>query len=319
MKNRVTELLGSQYPIIQGGLAHIATGGFAAQVSNAGAFGQITATSLPAPEHLVAEVDIARQRTSRPLGINLAIGHRPLDPFLEVAIRMKPRVISLTGGNPAPYLPRIKEAGILAMVLVSGARQAQKAEQLGADIVIAVGYEGGGHLGRDDVGSLVLTRKVVQSVSVPVVASGGFGDGHGLVAALAMGAEGIEMGTRFLATEECPIHARYKEALLDFQETDTTIIGRSLGIPGRVLATGFSSMIFDREQKGGPPEGLLPLLAGKRNRLGALDGKLEEGYVWSGQGVGLISDIPPVAELIARIMDEAKASHQAVEAFFSNT
>lgn len=319
MKNRVTELLGSQYPIIQGGLAHIATGDFAAAVSSAGAFGQITATSLPEPQNLVAEVDAARRRTSRPFGINLAIGHRPLDPFLEVALRMKPRAISLTGGNPAPYLPRIKEAGILAMVLVAGVRQAQKAEQLGADIVIAVGYEGGGHLGRDDIGSLVLTRKAAQSVSVPVVASGGFGDGHGLVAALALGAEGIEMGTRFLATEECPIHARYKQSLLDFQETDTTIIGRSLGIPGRVLATGFSTVILESEQRGDAPERLLLLLAGKRNRLGALDGKLDEGYVWSGQGVGLISDIPPVRELIARIMDEAKASHQALGALFNTT
>ncbi len=232
-------------------------------------------------------------------------------------MRMKPRAISLTGGNPAPYLPRIKEAGILAMVLVAGVRQAQKAEQLGADSVIAVGYEGGGHLGRDDIGSLVLTRKVAQSVSVPVVASGGFGDGHGLVAALALGAEGMEMGTRFLATEECPIHPQYKKALLDFQETDTTIIGRPMGVPGRVLATGFSSVILDREQQGDTAERLLPLLAGTRNRLGALDGKLDEGYVWSGQGVGLISDIPPVRELVVRMMDEAKASYEALGALFS--
>ncbi len=265
----------------------------------------------------MAEVEVARRRTSQPFGINLAIGHRPLDPFLEVAMRMKPRAISLTGGNPAPYLPRIKEAGILAMVLVAGVRQAQKAEQLGADSVIAVGYEGGGHLGRDDIGSLVLTRKVAQSVSVPVVASGGFGDGHGLVAALALGAEGMEMGTRFLATEECPIHPQYKKALLDFQETDTTIIGRPMGVPGRVLATGFSSVILDREQQGDTAERLLPLLAGTRNRLGALDGKLDEGYVWSGQGVGLISDIPPVRELVVRMMDEAKASYEALGALFS--
>ncbi|PSR23718.1 MAG: hypothetical protein C7B45_01495 [Sulfobacillus acidophilus] len=162
---------------------------------------------------------------------------------------MKLRAISLTGRNPAPYLPRIKEADILAMVLVAGVRQAQKAEPLGADIVIAVGYEGGGHLGRDDIGSLVLVRKVAQSVSVPVVASGGFGDGYGLIAALALGAEGIEMGTRFLATEECPIHARYKQALLDFRETDTTIMGWSLGVSGRVLATGFSTVILAVNKK----------------------------------------------------------------------
>lgn len=309
MNTRVTEILGIRYPIIQGGLAHIATGAFAAAVSNAGALGQITATSLDDPADLRREVAIARARTTRPFGINLAIGHRPLDPFLDIALELQPTVISLTGGNPAPYIPRIKEAGIRVMVLVGSTRQAEKAEALGADIIIAVGQEGGGHIGRDDVGSLVLTRRVVESVRVPVVASGGFADGYGLLAALALGAEGIEMGTRFLATEECPVHPQYKEALLAAAENETTVIGRSIGAPGRVLPGRLVEEILRREQQGASLEELLPLIAGSRNRLGALSGDLDHGYVWAGQGVGLIRDIPRVAALVERIMDEARSRH----------
>ncbi len=319
MRNRVTTLLGIRYPIIQGGLAHIANGEFAAAVSNAGALGQITATSLPNPMDLRHEVERARQLTSRPFAVNLAIGHRPLEPFLEIALDLKPMAISLTGGNPAPYIRRIKDSGVLAMVLVAGVRQAQKAEQLGADVVIAVGYEGGGHLGRDDVGTLVLTRKVAESVSVPVIASGGIGDGHGLLATMALGAEGIEMGTRFLATRECPVHDNYKRALLESQESQTCIIGKAIGSPGRVLARGFSDEILRQEQSGVPVEEILPLLSGDRNRKGAIDGQLEQGYVWAGQGVGLIHDTPFVSELVERIMHEAKTVYQDLEGFWESS
>jgi NAD(P)H-dependent flavin oxidoreductase YrpB (nitropropane dioxygenase family) len=313
LTTRVTQILGIRYPIIQGGLAHIATGAFAAAVSNAGALGQITATSLENPADLRREVAMARERTSRPFGINLAIGHRPLDPFLDVALELRPAAISLTGGNPAPFIPRIKAAGITVMVLVGSARQALKAEELGADIVIAVGYEGGGHLGRDDVGSLVLTRRVVESVRVPVVASGGFADGYGLLAALALGAEGVEMGTRFLATEECPIHPRYKEALLQAAENQTTLIGRSIGAPGRVLPGRLVEEIQRREQAGATLDELLPLIAGHRNRLGALSGDLDGGYVWAGQGVGLIRDVPTVAALVERLVSEARSRYEDLQ------
>jgi enoyl-[acyl-carrier protein] reductase II len=307
MKTRVTDLLGIEFPIIQGGLAHIATGAFAGAISSAGALGQITATSLKDPEHLIEEVKIARRITDKPFAINLAMGHLPIDDLLEIANGLKPVAISLTGGNPAPYIPKIRAAGIVSLVLVASARQAQKAAEAGADLIIAVGFEGGGHLGRDDVGTFVLTRKVVESVGIPVIASGGISDGSGLVAALALGAEGIEMGTRFLATLECPIHENYKRALLDHDECNTLVIQRSLGSPGRVLPGELVSQILDMEANGSSLEELLPWISGRKNRIGALSGDFENGYAWAGQCVGLIHDIPDVAGLINRIISEANS------------
>lgn len=312
MRTRLTELLGIKYPIIQGGLAHIASGAFASSVSNAGGLGQITATSLAEPILLRREVEIARSLTDKPFAINIAMGHRPVDDFLEVALELKPVAISLTGGNPGPYVARIKSAGVMVMVLVASARQAQKAADLGADIIIAVGYEGGGHLGREDVGTMVLTRKTVESVRIPVVASGGISDGYGLLAALALGAEGIEMGTRFLATQECPVHENYKRALLGAQEQNTRVIGRSISLPGRVLPGFLVSQILEMEGRGAVLEDLLPLISGRRNRQGALEGDMDNGYVWAGQGVGLIEDIPTVQALMDRMVMEATAQYRVL-------
>lgn len=316
MKTRVTELLGIEYPIVQGGLAHIATGAFAGSVSNAGALGQITATSLKDPDFLHQEVEIARKITSKPFAINLAVGHLPIDSLLDISIGLKPAAISLTGGNPAPYIPIIKAEGIISLVLVASARQAQKAVEVGADVVVAVGFEGGGHLGRDDVGTMVLIRKLAQSVGVPVIASGGISDGSGLLAAMALGAEGIEMGTRFLATLECPIHDNYKQALLDHDERNTLIMGRPLGLPGRVLPGGLVTKILELEASGIGLEEMLPWISGGKNRIGALEGDLQNGYVWAGQGVGLINDIPSVSDLISRIMSEANSQFQRLHTIF---
>jgi NAD(P)H-dependent flavin oxidoreductase YrpB (nitropropane dioxygenase family) len=318
LRTRLTDLLGVRYPIIQGGLAHIATGAFAAAVAEAGGFAQITATSLPDPSDLAEEVRAFRARSDKPFGINVAMGHRPVDDFLEAAIAERPTAISLTGGNPAPYIPRIKAAGILVMVLVASLRQAEKAEALGADVVIAVGQEGGGHIGRDDVGTLVLTRRVAAALKVPVVASGGIADGAGLLAALALGAEGIELGTRLLATVECPVHPRYKEALVAAKETDTVVVGRSDGAPGRVLAGPWVEVIRRHEEQGGEAP-LWTLMTGEHNRRGALAGDFEHGFVWAGQGVGLIHEILPVRELLDRMVQDAEGRHKALaEAFRSS-
>lgn len=316
MRTRLTDLLGVRYPIIQGGLAHIATGEFAAAVAEAGGFGQITATSLPDPADLAREVQAFRARSDKPFGINVAMGHRPVDAFLEAAIAARPAAISLTGGNPAPYIPRIKAAGILVLVLVASLRQAQKAEALGADVVIAVGQEGGGHIGRDDVGTLVLTRRVATALRVPVVASGGIADGAGLLAALALGAEGIELGTRLLATVECPVHPRYKEALVAAGETETVVVGRSTGAPGRVLLGPWVDVIRRHEQEGGEAP-VWTLMTGEHNRRGALAGDFEQGFVWAGQGVGLVDDIPPVRELLDRMVRDAEARWQTLAAAFA--
>ncbi|MGE6816871.1 NAD(P)H-dependent flavin oxidoreductase, partial [Heyndrickxia sporothermodurans] len=195
---RITDLLNIKYPIIQGGLAYLAYSELAAAVSNAGGLGQITAMSLESPEALRKEIQKVKQLTTFPFGVNFAIGQhgRPYTAYLDVALDEKVAVVSVTGGNPTPFFQYLEGSNVKKLVLVAAKRQAQKAEELGADAVMVVGQEGGGHLGKDDIGSLVLIPQVVDAVLIPVIASGGIGDGRGLMAALCLGAEGIEMGTR---------------------------------------------------------------------------------------------------------------------------
>ncbi|GGJ74936.1 enoyl-[acyl-carrier protein] reductase II [Anoxybacillus voinovskiensis] len=308
-KTRVTELLRIDYPIIQGGLAYLAYAELAAAVSNAGGLGQITAMSLSTPEALREEIRKVREKTDRPFGVNFAIGQhgRPFSHMLEVAIEEKVPVVSVTGGNPAPFFEQLKGVDVKKLVLVAAVRQAVKAEELGADAVMVVGQEGGGHLGKYDIGTFVLIPKVVDSVSIPVIASGGIGDGRGLMAALALGAEGIEMGTRFIATQEC-VHAHplYKELLVKGSENDTVVIKRSLGAPGRAIANEWTEKILQMEQQGGTYEQLKEYISGEANRRFIYDGKTNEGFAWAGQVMGLIHDVPTVAELFARMVKEAE-------------
>ncbi|MGB8269316.1 MAG: nitronate monooxygenase family protein, partial [Priestia megaterium] len=229
----------------------------------------------------------------------------------EVAIEEKVPAISITGGNPQPVFERIKGENIKTLVLVSGVRQAQKAEELGADAVMAVGQEGGGHLGRDDIGTMVLIPRVVDSVSIPVLASGGIGDGRGLLAAFSLGAEGIEMGTRFIATQEC-VHANsvYKEALVNGKETDTVIIKKTLGHPGRVLESKYANDIIEREHKGATYEDLKDIVSGKANCKYIYNGNESEGFGWAGQVIGLINDVPTVQELFDEMISTAEQGKQ---------
>ncbi|WP_176585879.1 NAD(P)H-dependent flavin oxidoreductase [Priestia megaterium] len=313
MKTRITEIFGIQYPIVQGGLAYLAYAELASAVSNAGGLGQITAATLGTPEKLREEIRKVRKLTDKPFGVNFAIARHDgnYKDLLEVAIEEKVPVISVTGGNPQPVFERIKGENIKTLVLVSGVRQAQKAEELGADAIMAVGQEGGGHLGRDDIGTMVLIPRVVESVSIPVLASGGIGDGRGLLAAFALGAEGIEMGTRFIATQEC-VHANpvYKEALVKGKETDTVIIKKTLGHPGRVLESKYTSDIIEREHKGATYEDLKDMVSGKANCKYIYNGNEEDGFGWAGQVIGLINDIPTVQELFDEMISTAEEGKQ---------
>ena len=309
MKTRVTEIFGIQYPIVQGGLAYLAYAELAAAVSNAGGLGQITAATLHTPERLREEINKVRSLTKKPFGVNFAISQHDgnYQDMLQVAIEEKVPAISITGGNPTPVFEKLRGHDIRTLVLVSGVRQAKKAEELGADAVMAVGQEGGGHLGREDIGTMVLIPRVVDSVSLPVLASGGIGDGRGLLAAFSLGAEGIEMGTRFIATKEC-VHAndKYKEAILEAKETDTVIIKRTLGAPGRVLKNDYSLDIIEREQNGETYEDLKDIISGKANCRYIYDGNEEEGFAWAGQVVGLIKNVPTVQELFDEMMSTAE-------------
>ena len=301
---RVTTLLGIERPIVQGGLAHLAFADLAAAVSAAGGLGQITAVSTGSPEGLRAEIRRLRAVTDRPFSVNLAIGHIPIEPFLDAALEEGAPVLSITGGNPEAALRRSEGVGVRRLVLVAGVRAAKKAESLGADAVIAVGQEGGGHLGRDDLGVVALVPRVVEAVSIPVLASGAIVDGATMLAAFSLGAEGVEMGTRFVATAECRAHGAYKEALVAAKETDTVVIERSVGRPGRVLSGPYAERILEREHSGADIHDLIPLIEGSHNRRAALDGDLDGGFVWAGQGIGGIRDVPTVAELLGRMERE---------------
>src|SRR6266487_4731608 len=261
---------------------------------------------------LYADIQKAKRLTAKPFGVNFPIGHTPLDDFIDATLEEAPAVISITGGNPEPLLRRIQQSGVpvRTMVLVAGVQAARKAEALGADAVIAVGFEGGGHLGRDDIGTMVLTPRIVESVQIPVLASGGIADGRGLAAALALGAEGIEIGTRFVAVKESNAHHNYQQAIVEAQETDTVVIERSIGRPARVLKGRMSERILevegtlDMEHASADErlQRLLPFILGKVNTRAALEGVLDEGYVWAGQVIGLINDVPSVQELIERLV-----------------
>ena len=311
---RVTQLLDIEYPIIQGGLAHLAYSDLAAAVSNAGGLGQITAMSLEGPEKLREEIQRVRTLTAKPFGVNFSIGQqrRPYEEMVEVAIAENVPVISVTGGNPQSVLDMVKGHDIKKLVLVAARRHAEKAEESWADAVMVVGQEGGGHLGRADTGTMVLTPQVADSVSIPVIASGGIVDGRGMMAAMALGAEGIEMGTRFIATKECVhAHPSYKKALLDAHETSTVVIKRSIGAPARALKNSWTDKILQIEEKEQGYESLKNYISGEANKKFIHDGEVEKGFGWAGQGAARIHDIPSVNELIQTIIDEAEEIREA--------
>jgi len=306
---RITELLGIEYPIIQGGLAYLADANLAAAVSNAGGLGQITAVTLPTPEDLRNEIKKMKTLTEKPFAVNFAIslyGDKWKD-YLEVAIEEQVPAVTITGGNPKPVLERLEGTNIKKISLVSTVKQAVKAESLGMDAIMAVGQEGGGHIGRDDIGTIVLIPRIVDAVKIPVIASGGIGDGRGLMAAFALGAEGIEMGTRFIATKECVLaHENYKQDLIDKDEMSTVVIKRSIGAPARAIINPTTKKVLELEEHGTDFETLKPLISGGNNKVAIYQGKMNEGFAWAGQVMGLIEDVPTVQELFLRIIGEAE-------------
>ncbi|MFD1415449.1 NAD(P)H-dependent flavin oxidoreductase [Oceanobacillus jeddahense] len=307
-QTRITKLLNIKYPIIQGGLAYLAYADLAAAVSNTGGLGQITAMSLASPEDLQKEIQKVKQLTDQPFGVNFAIGQhgRKFDHMVQVAIDEQVPVVSVTGGNPAGVLDMLKDHPIKKLVLVASVRQAVKAQELGADAVMVVGQEGGGHLGRSDTGTIVLAPQVADELDIPVIASGGIVDGRGLMAALALGAEGIEMGTRFIATKEVQAHINYKKAIVSASEGDTVVIKRSLGTPARALRTPFTENILKLEKKyGNNYEQLKDYISGEVNQKYIYSGEDSTGFGWAGQGASRIHQILSVKELMSSMIREA--------------
>ena len=302
----VTELLGIRYPIVQGGLARIARADLAAAVSNAGGLGQITIGGLAEPDLLRAEIRKARAMCALPFGVNFPVGHLEIGPLLDVALEEDVALVSFTGGNPKPYIPLVKQTKAKILILVAGPEQAKKSEQAGADLIATVGYEGGGHLGRTDLTTMVSVPLVAKAVSIPVLAGGGIADGHGLVAALALGAHGVEIGTRFIAVREAYAHQNYKDRIVTTRENDTVIIKRTIGTPGRALNNARAQQVIAAENAGATREEVLGMVRAEANERGVIEGDMDDGLLWAGQSAALVDDIPTVAELMHRIVTEAQ-------------
>ncbi len=313
MSNRICNLLGCAYPIIEGGLAYVGNGLLAAAISEAGAFGQVGSGGRNA-ENFAKEIQIAVMHTSRPFGVNVPISeHRDSSPYMSIIAQYAEniRAVSLSAGNPRPFIEPLHQLGLIVITLASTPEQAKKAEAAGADIVICEGSEAGGHDGPAELTTMTLVPLCTSAVSIPIVAAGGIANGQTAAAAFCLGAEGIQMGTRFVATRECAAHDAYKEALVRAKVTDTDVIERSLGRITRVMKTPYVEQILAEEKKHLVDVGvLLQMISGKKNALAALSGDLDDGYVYCGMGVGQISDIPPAADVIQNVVRELRNTFQ---------
>jgi len=309
---RLCDLLGIDYPIIQGGMVWIASAELAAAVSNAGGLGLISPNAGMSRngdqvENLKKQIEIAKGLTSKPFGVNLPILNNPqIEALVDAVIKARVKVVVTAAGNPALYTSRFKEAGIKVLHLVAAVRHAQSAEKRGVDTVIAEGYEAGGHNGLDELTTLTLVPQVVDAVAIPVVAAGGIADARGVVAALALGAEGVQMGTRFVATRECGAHQNFKDAIVKASDTDTAITGRKLG-PTRILKNEIAAKLLDMEATGASAEELLAFIGSSRSRTGQFEGDLANGEAYCGSIAGMIKEIKSVAEIIRNIVDDYDA------------
>jgi enoyl-[acyl-carrier protein] reductase II len=310
-KTRLCNLLGIELPIIQGGMVWIANAELAAAVSDAGGLGLISPTAGMSRngdqvDNLKVQIKTARSLTSKPFGVNLPMLHNPqIEELIATAIDEKLEVVVTAAGSPGLYTDRLKEAGIKVLHLVASVRHAQSAERRGVDGVIAEGCEAGGHNGLDELSTFVLIPQVVDAVEIPVVAAGGIADVRGVVAALALGADGVQMGTRFVATPECIAHPNFKEAIIKANDNDTTITGRKLG-PTRILKNELAAKILEMEAAGASVDELIDFIGSSRSRTGQFEGDLTNGESYCGSIAGMIKDIKSTGEVIRGIADNYK-------------
>jgi NAD(P)H-dependent flavin oxidoreductase YrpB (nitropropane dioxygenase family) len=312
MKTRITDLFGIQHPIIQGGMHYVGFAELAAAVSNAGGLGIITALTQKTPELLAREIARCREMTDKTFGVNLtflpAFVEPPYPEYIDAIIAGGVTVVETAGRNPVKYLPRLKEAGIKVIHKCTSVRHSLKAEEIGCDAVSVDGFECGGHPGEDDVPNFILLPLAAEALKIPFVASGGMADGRSLVAALALGAEGINMGTRFIATREAPVHEKVKQAIVAASELDTRLVMRPLRNTERVLHNAAVDEILKIEKEKGSAlqiQDIIQQVAGVYPRI-MLEGDMDAGAWSCGMVAGLIHDVPTCQELVSRIMREAE-------------
>lgn len=323
MKTQVTELLGIRYPIIQGGMQWVGRAELAAAVSNAGGLGILTGLTQPTPEDLAKEIAHCRAMTDKPFGVNMTIfptiSPPPYDDYITAIIEGGVKVVETAGNKAVDYMPRLKEAGIKIIHKCVAVRHALAAERLGVDAISIDGFECAGHPGEEDIPGLVLIPAAVRQLKIPVIASGGIGDGRGLAAALALGAQGVNMGTRFCATQEAPLHPNIKQALVDGSERDTNLIFRTMKNTARVFKNAISDEVVATERRPGGCEfgDIRPLVAGVRGRAALEAGEVNGGIITAGMVMGLIDDIPTCAELLERMVREAHEHLNHARTYFA--
>lgn len=310
MKTRVTELLGIDYPIIQGGMQWVGFAELASAVSNAGGLGILTALTQPTPDDLRKEIARCRTMTDKPFGVNLTIlptiTPPPYAEYVRAIIDSGVKIVETAGNNPKDFAAKFKDAGLTIVHKCTSVRHALSAERHGVDIVSIDGFECAGHPAEDDVPNLVLVPAAASALKIPIVASGGISDGRAMAAVMALGAEGVNMGTRFMCTVEAPIHEKVKQALLAASERDTNLIFRTMRNTSRVLKNSVSDEVMALEKSGAKFEEVRHLVAGARGRVAVRTGDIEAGIVSAGMVVGLIHDIPTCAQLLERIIDECR-------------
>ena len=313
MKTRITQLTGTRYPIVQGGMQWVGRAELASAVSNAGALGILTALTQPSPEALSAEIARCRTMTDKPFGVNLTILPTaqpvPYDAYVDAIAASGLQVVETAGRSPAEFIARFKAAGMKIIHKCTSVRHALSAQRAGVDAVSIDGFEAAGHPGEDDVPGLVLIPAAAQALDIPILAAGGMADGRSMAAALALGAEGVTMGTRFMLTQEAPIHNAIKQFVIEGTERDTRLIFRGFRNTARVLRNTVSEEVVEIEKEPGATfEDIKALVAGARGRAALENGDPEGGLVWAGMGIGLMDDIPSCAELVERIVRDCRAA-----------
>ncbi|KAI1769340.1 2-nitropropane dioxygenase family oxidoreductase [Hypoxylon sp. FL1150] len=308
----LTRRLGIKIPVVQGGMQHVGYAELAAAVSNAGGLGILTALTQPTPEDLRAEIRRCRKMTKNPFGVNItllpALNPPNYDAYAQVVIDEGVKIVETAGNSPGPVISKLKTAGTIILHKCTTIRHAQSAIKLGVDFLSIDGFECAGHVGESDITNFILLSKARQTLKVPFIASGGFADGQGLAAALCLGAEGINMGTRFMCTVEAPIHQKIKEEIVRAQETDTALVMRRWTNTTRLYRNKVTDQVIkiEKESKTGEFSEIAPYVSGKRGREVFLNGDAEFGVWTAGQVIGLIHDIPTCAALVTRIESEAE-------------
>jgi len=303
MKTRITELLGCEYPIIQGGMAWVAEHTLASAVSNAGGIGLIAGGSAPI-DYLRDQIRKCKEKTDKPFGVNIMLMSPNADDLAQLCIDEGVRVVTTGAGNPGKYITAWKEAGIKVIPVVPSVALAKRMERAGADAVVAEGTESGGHIGENT--TMCLVPQVVDALEIPVIAAGGIADGRGMAAAFMLGAEGVQIGTRFLASEECQIHPTFKELVIKAKDTDSVVTGRYTGHPCRNIKTKFSKKLANGEKDGTlSPEEFEQITLGSL-RKAVVDGNVEEGSFLCGAIAGMVNEIKPCKDIVEEIMAGAE-------------